>query len=120
MSGKVIDVFLITADIACEWREWERVERWEGGEQIASGAWEVALSDAESGGKMEQFVGSAVTPALARRHEPQTCNTELSDITWKQGVLKTKTNCALDSWNLEVGALRFTETSLTIDPLTPT
>jgi len=81
MSGKVIDVFLITADIACEWREWKSVERWEGGEQIASGAWEVALSDAESGGKMEQFVGSAVTPASARRHEPQTCNTELSDIT---------------------------------------
>jgi len=38
MSGKVIDVFLITADIGCEWRGWERVGRWEDGEQIASGA----------------------------------------------------------------------------------
>ena len=111
MSGKVIDVFLITADIACEWREWERVERWEGGEQIASGAW-------ESGGKMEQFVGSAVTPASARRHEPQTCNTELSDITWKLGFWNKKQILPWTAWTWKCGALRSTETSLAIDPLT--
>ena len=109
MSGKVIDVFLITADIACEWGEWE----WSGGRR--------ANSVRSLRGSTERRIQWRQNGAICRvrcdfgfGQKAWTANMQ-HRIKWhllKTGVFKTKTNCALDYLNLEVGALQSTETSV--------